>query len=96
MTPDDAGLECVAVSVSTRMHLAEFGFDFGYPFAVCVRRRDGQYFTMACKTIADIALFVAEMNPRAVDIACAPGEDENALLAQITGRADDPGTTLLH
>lgn len=96
MTPDDDGLECVGIAIATRAHLAALGFAWRWPFAVCMARRDGVLQQVACETLGGVAELVATLNPRDVELTCAPNENRDALLQQITGRADDPGTALLH
>jgi len=82
---DDDGLACVELQVATRAHLVEEGFDFRFPFAIYIRRVDGEHFDTVSMRIENVAAMVAELTPPRFGLSVGTGEDYAALLAAIRG-----------
>ena len=81
----DEGLECVSISASTRVRLAEEGLPFPGAFCADVSRRDGQVVRMSVATLAHLAELLNELKPKHFSLDVGRDEDAVAIKELLDG-----------
>jgi len=93
MTSDDDHLRCTEIAVGTQAHLCEQGFDFRYPFAVCIIRADGEHVDIFCDAMENVAALVCTLRPPRLQLSVGKDENHAAMLAKVRALLHD-GETL--